>query len=152
MNPLVGRVRALGAEEHHADEYGPTVTVYGGNIDFPIEGRWGMTLHVKRGDREYAPMRATFEVFANPPQPVPGDRIPATRQTVLGDVAELSLIDTSFEPDPAMHQRTVADALGTGRPLVVTFATPAVRVTTGGTASAGSRGRCGRQSISMVCT
>lgn len=120
--PLVERV--LGAESHHSG-ISETLPVYGNMADFPSAGRWGVTLSVKSGDREYPPIRATFEVMADSAPPAPGEPIPATRQLVLADVSDLANIDSSFEPDPALHERTIADALSTGKPLVVAFATPA---------------------------
>jgi len=115
----------LGTEPHHADLYGETTTLYGNTVEFPEEGKWGVTLSARQGNRMFAPVRATFEVVADAPQPSPGERIPATSQTVLSDVDDLTAIDTSYEPDPAMHERTVAEALTTGKPLVIAFATPA---------------------------
>lgn len=117
--------RVLGTEPHHADMYGETTTLYGSMIEFPDAGRWGVTFSASREGRAYAPVRAAFEVVTDAPQPAPGERIPATRQTILSDVDDLTAIDTSYEPDPALHERTVADALTTGRPLVIAFATPA---------------------------
>lgn len=113
-------------EEHgahsKAQEAG-AVTVYTSTVNFPTAGKWQLELDVTfKG----APVSLTgpIEVLEQSAQPAVGSRMPATTQSVLADVSDLSAIDTSRTPDEALHDVTVAQALTLGRPVVVAFATP----------------------------
>jgi hypothetical protein len=46
-------------------------------------------------------------------------------QQTLRDVGDISEIDSSSPPRTAMHELTIAEAIDSGRPTVVAFATPA---------------------------
>jgi hypothetical protein len=43
----------------------------------------------------------------------------------LRDVDDITEIDSSVPPNPALHELTIAEALETGKPVVVAFVTPA---------------------------
>jgi hypothetical protein len=53
-----------------------------------------------------------------------GEQAPASVTRVSADFPDLGLISTDPHPDPAMYEVSVADALGSGTPTVVVFATP----------------------------
>lgn len=53
-----------------------------------------------------------------------GDPAPASETRVAADYPDLSVISSDPEPDPAMYQISVADAVTSGVPAVIVFATP----------------------------
>ena len=57
--------------------------------------------------------------------PGPGMAAPHTKQPVLRDVKDITEIDSSQPPRPELHQLTVAEAIDSGKPTLVAFATPA---------------------------
>lgn len=96
------------------------------DVRFDRAGNWGVQVDVTRGGKRMKPIPFTFTVLEHSPEPAIGDPAPATRQPVLADVGgDDSAIDSSSPPRPAMHEITVADALKTGKPIVLAFATPA---------------------------
>ena len=54
-----------------------------------------------------------------------GQPAPLSRNKTARDVSDLSEITTSRVPDPDLYQLTIAEAVSSGRPTMVTFATPA---------------------------
>lgn len=93
------------------------------NFDAP--GNWGVQIAVTRGGKADPPLPFRFNVLPKPLEPAIGDPAPASRQETLSTAASIDQIDTSSPPRPQMHGVTIADALTTGRPLVIAFATPA---------------------------
>ena len=102
-----------------------SVGVYVTRVDFDTAGRWAVDISVATDSRQLELIPLQFDVLEESPEPAVGDPAPASRQLTLADVADIAEIDSSFEPRPHMHDTTVADALATGRPVVVAFATPA---------------------------
>lgn len=104
---------------------GTEVGGYVAHVGFDSAGRWGVEVSGAADGREFGPLRYQFEVFEDTPVPDIGEPAPRTKQLTLRDVDEISEIDTSNPPHPEMHELTVAEALDTGRPVLVAFATPA---------------------------
>lgn len=101
------------------------VGVYVTRVDFDTAGRWGVDISVTTDSSRLQLIPFEFDVLEESPEPAVGDPAPASRQLTLADVADITEIDSSFEPRPHMHDITIADALALGRPMVVAFATPA---------------------------
>ena len=99
--------------------------VYVAYATFDRAGTWGAQIDVTRAGKKLKPIPYTFTVLERTPEPAIGDPAPPSRQITLANVRDISEIDSSFPPRPAMHEITVADALKTGKPIVVAFATPA---------------------------
>lgn len=99
--------------------------VYVATVDFDSAGRWGVEITITREGETLDPIPFQFDVLAESPELAIGDPAPASRQLTLASVADISEIDSSFPPRPHMHDVTVADALATGKTVVVAFATPA---------------------------
>jgi hypothetical protein len=93
------------------------------NLDAP--GNWGVQVIVARGGKTLAPLPFRFNVLPKPLEPAIGDPAPPSRQATLATAASIEDIDTSSPARPKMHDITIADALQTGRPIVIAFATPA---------------------------
>lgn len=97
-------------------------------VRFPQAGYWRVTASVVLdGRREEA--QTAFEVLAEPQVPAAGDRAPITDHAVLGDAVDARVLDSRARgdeepPDAALHELSIADAIGVGRPAVVAFTTP----------------------------
>ncbi len=99
--------------------------VYVSNVDFEEAGDWGVEITITRGDRTLKPPTFRFNVLERSTEPAIGDAAPASVQQTLSTAPSIDEIDSSFPARPSMHNITVAEALGTGKPLVIAFATPA---------------------------
>lgn len=104
---------------------GPEVGVYVASMLFDEAGKWGVEVSGSIEGEEFEPIRARFGVLEAGTMLAIGDAAPRSEQVTLRDVADISAIDSTNPPNPAMHKLTVAEALKTGKPLVVAFATPA---------------------------
>lgn len=99
--------------------------VYVSNVEFDESGDWGVEVTGTRGGEEFGPLRPGFRVLEPNQTLTIGDPAPPSRQPTLDDVADISEIDTASPPDPQLHNITIADAITTGKPVVVLFGTPA---------------------------
>ena len=122
--------RVISAELNFIDEnndFERTSTGTGGayitHATFDEPGDWGAEITIIRnGDTTVIPYR--FNVREESLEPAIGDPAPPSVQatTATEPIAE---IDSSFPFRDALHTTTVADALQTGKPVVIAFATPA---------------------------
>jgi hypothetical protein len=99
--------------------------VYVVNATFATSGSFGVQLDVTRAGKTLKPIPFTFSVRDKTPEPAVGDPAPPSVQMTTATQPDITQIDSSSPPRPAMHNITVADALKTGKPLVIAFATPA---------------------------
>lgn len=107
-------------DTHEVGELG----VYVARVDFEEPGEYGLKVIGTVKGTEIEPLQARFNVLADAPSVEPGEPAPQTVQPILADVGDIREIDTSDPPDPEMHQMTIADAVMSGRPTVIVFATP----------------------------
>ncbi len=110
-----------GGEKTRTGEDGVYVTI----ATFNEAGDWGAEITVTRAGRTLAPIPFRFNVQEHAIELGVGDAAPASIQPTLATVSSIDDIDSSSPPRPAMHDITIADALRTGKPLVIAFATPA---------------------------
>lgn len=103
----------------------PLATVYHGMAALDHEGWWGAAVTVTLDGKTYRNLPVKFFVTASPEEPRIGATAVPLRQKTLRDVKDIAEIDSSPQPVPALHQQTVAEALDSGKPVVVAFATPA---------------------------
>lgn len=101
--------------------------VYVSQATFDAAGDWGVLVTVAHEGKEHDPIPYRFTVVEAEQVDAlkPGDQAPATVQQTTATAADISEIDSSSPPRVEMHDVTVAEALETGKPLVVAFATPA---------------------------
>ncbi|MBI5287556.1 MAG: hypothetical protein HY873_01150 [Chloroflexi bacterium] len=122
--------RLISSELSFIDEnnsFRRTVTGEGGAYvayaTFDQPGAWGAEFTILRaGDETVVPYR--FNVLEDSVEPGLGDPAPASVQATTA-TEPIEEIDSSFPFREAMHTTTVADALKTGKPIVIAFATPA---------------------------
>jgi hypothetical protein len=109
-------------EAHEAGETGAYITY--ANFDRP--GNWGVVITGETADgEELEGAGLTFNVLEEKFGLAVGDPAPRSVQLIASDVDDIHDIDTSLEPNENMHNMTIADAVTSGKPTVVGFATPA---------------------------
>lgn len=109
---------------HEGDELG----AYSARIAFNTAGPWGVEIDGSIEGEAFDTLRLRFSVLETGiPGNIPaiGDAAFPSEQLTLSDVADISEIDSASPPHPAMHDITIAEALATGKPLVIAFTTPA---------------------------
>jgi hypothetical protein len=108
-------------ETHGAGKSG----VYVANVEFDEAGEWGVEVTATIGDKTYNPIGVGFNVLQETGSVPVGAPAPLSHQPTLDDVADVAEIDTSDPPIPEMHALSIAEAVTSGRPTVIVFATPA---------------------------
>ena len=68
---------------------------------------------------------AGFVAYDDPPLIEAGEEAPRSETRTSSDFPDLSLITSDPEPDPAMYESSIGDAVTSGEPSVIVFATPA---------------------------
>jgi hypothetical protein len=101
----------------------PVRGLYAAQVDFETDGQWATELVIE-GDGFDSTVRSAFEVLTEPATPALGERPPASDTPTAEDVEKLSEISTAKHPDPDFYNVSIADALKSGEPFVVVFATP----------------------------
>jgi hypothetical protein len=104
---------------------GPTSTVYVAIVEFDSSGWWGIEADVTLDGATHEGLRANFWVREATDEPAIGDPVPRSEQVTLRDVDDIAEIDSTNPANPEFHELTVAEALDTGRPVLVAFVTPA---------------------------
>ncbi|HEX2056892.1 MAG TPA: hypothetical protein VHI71_00845 [Actinomycetota bacterium] len=89
---------------------------------FDSAGKWGAEVTIEGPGLEET-VRASFEVAEEGMTPAIGERAPASK-TPTGSGRELKEITTDTKPDPDFYETSIHEAVRSGRPFVVTFATP----------------------------
>ncbi|MEZ5412354.1 MAG: hypothetical protein R2761_30250, partial [Acidimicrobiales bacterium] len=79
-------------------------------------------VRLKGGDDQ---SMATIIVSDDSAVPDVGDPAPPSQTPTAATTDDLATISTDPDPDPAFYQLSVADAVNSGKPTVIAFATPA---------------------------
>ena len=97
---------------------------YAAPVDFPAPGDYRLTVMPVGGE---VTGEAVIDVSVAPDSPIPsvGEAAPASETKTLDDTAEIADLTTAYEPDAELYRISVAEAVASGRPSVVVFATPA---------------------------
>jgi len=103
-------------------------TVYSTTASFDAPGFWGVALDITVDGETYQP-RMKFWVLPETPEVAIGAPALRTEQLTLVDVGDAAAISSQTEPNEAMLDQTVAEALDSGKPVVIAFVTPAFCVT-----------------------
>jgi len=113
--------------EHHTGS-GNLVTMYTGVIDVDRAGYWGVELDAT-GDVNAKGMRLTFYAQPRTTEPMVGEVAPRSIQPALTPGGDATKFTTAEPPNPDFVDTTIAEAIDSGRPVVVAFVTPAFCVT-----------------------
>ena len=109
----------------HTHEAGET-GVYVADVTFDAPGDWGLEVNLRLAGRTFGPQAVRFSVIPRGFTPPIGTVPPPSRQTILSDVGgDISKVDTSNPPVTQMHNLTIANAIASGKPSVIAFASPA---------------------------
>jgi len=103
-------------------------TVYSTTASFDAPGFWGVALDITVDGKTYQP-RMKFWVLEKTPEVAIGAPALRTEQRTLADVSDAAALSSQAEPNEAMLDQTVAEALDSGKPVVIAFVTPAFCVT-----------------------
>lgn len=88
---------------------------------FDVPGIWLMDVTIDGFQGTYS---AGLQVRQEALTPAVGDPAPRTPTRVATAGQDLSEITTAVDPDPGLYALSLADAIATGKPVVVTFSTP----------------------------
>lgn len=92
---------------------------------FDRAGPWGVAIGGQLPDgRAVEPNRVRFEVATRPRSPAVGDKAPPTSNRTTAGGTPLAELTSDPTPDPALYALTVDQAIASGKPTVVLFATP----------------------------
>lgn len=90
----------------------------------PHAGYWGLAATIHLSDGGLTTGEFVIEAVDRSDSPGIGDRPPASHNRTLNTEPDIRRLSSDAEPDPELYQLTVADALDSELPTVVTFATP----------------------------
>ena len=111
-----------GSTHVHEDEL---VAVFHANVDFDRTGDWGAELDAEiEGERRRLRVQP-FNVLERTPEPQVGDALPESPHLTLRHTEDITIVSSMVEPVPEMNELTVAEAVATGKPVLVAIATPA---------------------------
>ena len=101
------------------------VGVYTTQVDFHTPGVWRLGVDLTSPDGSVRSGQGVFQVQEKGVTPSIGSPAPASHNRTARDVGKLEELTSARPPDPELYSMTIAEALATGKPLVVVFATPA---------------------------
>jgi hypothetical protein len=98
--------------------------LYRTTVELPCAGAWGVEFEVGLPDGASRP-RMVFEVRERTSTPPIGAAAPRSDSPTASTPDQLAAISTDPHPDPELYRMTIAQAVTSGRPSVIVFATPA---------------------------
>ena len=107
----------------HPWPYGVRGT-YVTEMTFDRPGQWRLDIEVDQGENAGA-ASITLEVSGDGYVPQIGTVPPLSENKTLRRSGSIEKVTTDYSPDPDLYQLTVAEAVATGLPMVVVFASPA---------------------------
>jgi hypothetical protein len=93
--------------------------------ELPHAGFWGLAADIILADGTTTRAQFAIEAAAESQAPDVGDRPPASQNRTLETEPDIEKLTSDWEPEPALYQMTIAEAVQSGQPTIVTFATPA---------------------------
>ncbi|GIK56825.1 MAG: hypothetical protein HND44_08195 [Chloroflexi bacterium] len=90
----------------------------------PTPGIWGLTAVITLANGEAITAPFLVEVTNEGQAIAIGAAAPPSQNRTLATEPDLHKLSSGNDPNPAFYQMTIADALQTGKPTVIAFATP----------------------------
>lgn len=87
-------------------------------------GNWGLLAEVTQADGTVVQTPFTVQILEQPESPAVGSPAPASQNRTLATEPDIAKLTSGTDPEPGLYQMTVAEALESGKPTVVTLATP----------------------------
>ncbi len=120
----VEHVHADGTVHTHFNA-GDEIGIYTAEVNFDTLGQWGVEIHVKKDDPKIdETLLPRFVVTNTATTPPVGIDAPRSENLTVDDVDDITKIDSSSDPSPEMHTKTIKEAIEEGRPTLVLFAVP----------------------------
>jgi hypothetical protein len=98
--------------------------LYRAAVDFPCSGDWGVEIEAGLPDG-VSTARVVFTVLPEGSTPAIGAPAPQSDSPTANTPDEIAMISTDPEPDPDFYRQTIAQAVTSGKPSMIVFATPA---------------------------
>lgn len=99
--------------------------VYTAQLSFDRPGTWGLGVVASEADGTARPVSIRIEVREESLTPAIGSPSLRSVSKTSRDVASLEELTSDTDPDPDLYAMSVAEAIDSGKPLMVSFATPA---------------------------
>ncbi len=99
--------------------------LYSARFDFADAGIWRVEVNITLPEQAPRTVTGFFRVSERSFTPVIGSDAPRSDTKTVSDVASLQEITSSPDPDPALYQVSVAEAVTSGKATVIAFSTPA---------------------------
>lgn len=93
--------------------------------ELPTAGAWGLGAEITLADGTVAQGQFAIQVKQSSTIPAIGNQPPASENRTIETEPDLAKLTSDPTPNEALYQMTVAEAMASGRPSVITFATPA---------------------------
>ncbi len=91
---------------------------------FDSAGSWGLEVQAERPGKPAVTQRMGLDVKAQSTAPTVGTPAPKSKTPTDKDVQDLKLITSATEPDARLYELSVAEAVTSGKPSLILFATP----------------------------
>lgn len=91
--------------------------------DLPHAGEWGLVVDTTLGGTT-ARLQIVVELVEETNSPAVGEMPPASENRTLATEPDLAKLTSAAKPDPDLYQQTIAEAMASGKPSVISFATP----------------------------
>jgi hypothetical protein len=114
-------------DEADATYYGQGLPggIYVAYTSFDKPGAWGVEISAKlAGQAEPATVRYQLDVKTDSQAPRVGQPAISARTLTVRDVPDVSQLSSGPSPDPALYQVSLDEALKSGKPIAMLFATP----------------------------
>jgi hypothetical protein len=99
--------------------------IYTVEVNFDMPGTWGLGVGVTDADGSPGTGSAGLDVKETAATPPIGSPAPRSDSKTIADVEDFDQITTDVDPDPDLYTLTIAEAIESGLPSLVVFATPA---------------------------
>jgi hypothetical protein len=110
--------------DFHLWPYG-TRGLYVTSLGFDRVGAWRLDIALDTGGGSVEVVQVSFEVRESPLAPAVGAKALRSVNKTARDVQRLTQLTTGTLLDAELYQTTIADAVASGRPTIVVFASPA---------------------------
>jgi hypothetical protein len=101
-------------------------TYYAQERNFDRAGDWGVEIQAHLADGSLSDKRIGFRVLANSTTLKTSAKAPALKTRTAAEVGnDLKMLSSATTPNPAFYRTSLAQAITSGKPTVLLFATPA---------------------------